>query len=133
MRSRLANALVARPLRQSRGWVCKECFLQSKIRWQSSEQGASALNLKPYYITSPIFYVNAGKVSQAQGSDYKSNDMSCSTSRWSPLHAGFDGHSEEMACVVRPEVYTRYRHRRAWNESMLEGSCNQCNSGSCCD
>lgn len=48
--------------------------------------------------------------------------MSCSTSRWSPLYAGFDGHFEEMACIVGHEIHTRYGHRRAWNESMLKGS-----------
>ena len=122
MRFRLANALVAKPLRQSRGWVCKECFPQSKIRWQSSKQRASALDFKPYYITTPIFYVNAGNPSPDQGRDYKSTHISSSTPHWSPLHAGLDGHSEEMACVVRHEIHTRYRHRRAWNESMFEDS-----------
>lgn len=58
MRSRLANTLVAKPLRQSRGWVCQECFLRSKVRWKSSAQRTAAIENKPYYITSPIFYVN---------------------------------------------------------------------------
>ena len=61
MRSRLVNPLIAQPLRQSRGWVCQRCPLQSHFRWQSSVQSTTASNTKPYYITSPIFYVNAGK------------------------------------------------------------------------
>ena len=66
MRSRLVNPLIAQPLRQSPGWVCQRCSLQSQFRWQSSVHSATASNTKPYYITSPIFYVNAGKDSQAQ-------------------------------------------------------------------
>ena len=61
MRSRLVNPLIAQPLRQSRGWVCHRYPLQSHFRWQSSVQSTTASNTKPYYITSPIFYVNAGK------------------------------------------------------------------------
>lgn len=113
MISSLANALVAKPLTKSRGWVCQRCSLQFGVRWQSSTprrsgiinkpstqgrftikkrtstqrrlaiknrpltqrrlsvknkvstQGGSTIEKKPYYITSPIFYVNAGKASQA--------------------------------------------------------------------
>ena len=61
MRSRLANFLLAQPLRQPRGWVCQRCSFQSKYRWQSTQRIES--ETKPYYITSPIFYVNGGKTS----------------------------------------------------------------------
>lgn len=181
MLSSLANALVAKPLGQSRGWVCQRCSPQAKVRWQSSTPGRSAIKIKPstqrkftikkmpsrhtrstinnrlftqrrstinkrlftqrrlliknktstqrtsaienkpYYITSPIFYVNAGKASQAQTRDSKSTDISCSTSYRSPLHPRLDGHSEEVARFVRQKIYTRHRDRRAWNESVLRG------------
>lgn len=62
MRSRFVNALVAQRLRYSRGLVCQSCSLQSQFRWQSSAQKRTESEDKPYYITSPIFYVNAGKL-----------------------------------------------------------------------
>ena len=115
MRSRLANALVAVPSRQSRGWVCQECLNEPKTRWLSS-----APKDKPYYITSPIFYVNGGKASQALGRNYNSTDTSCSTSHWPPLHTSLGRHFEAMAYFVRQEIYTRYGDRRARNEGMLK-------------
>ena len=114
MRSRLANALAAVP-RQPRGWVCQECLIKPKIRWLSS-----APKDKPYYITSPIFYVNGGKASQALGRNHNSTDISCSTSHWSPLYTSLGRYFKEMACFVRQEIHTRYGNRRAWNESMLK-------------
>ncbi len=62
MRLRLFNALKATSIRQSRVWVCHECRARTTIRWQHSASLPS-LTEKPYYVTSPIFYVNAGKKS----------------------------------------------------------------------
>ena len=120
MRLQLVNALVAKPLQQTRGWVCQECFLQRNIRWQSSAQSKPALKEKPYYVTSPIFYVNAGTASLIQERHATSTNIYISTSRWSSLHTRLDGHPEEMACFVRQKSYTRHRDRRAWNEGVLE-------------
>ena len=66
MRSRIINALVAQSSRQPRGWVYWRCSLHSQSRWQSSVRKTTGLDTKPYYITTPIFYVNAGNVSKAQ-------------------------------------------------------------------
>ena len=120
MRLQLVNALVAKPLQQTRGWVCQECFLQRNVRWWSSARTKPTLTEKPYYVTTPIFYVNAGTASLMQGRRATSTDMFFSTSRWSSLHTRLDGYSEEMACFVRQKIYTRHRDRRAWNEGVLE-------------
>ena len=120
MRLQLVNALVAKPLQQTRGWVCQECFLRRNIRWQSSAQNKPTLKEKPYYVTSPIFYVNAGTASLIQARHATSTDIFFSTSRWSSLHTRLDGCSEEMACFVRQKIYTRHRDGRAWNEGVLE-------------
>ena len=123
MRLQLVNALVAKPLQQTRGWVCQECFLQRNIRWRSSAQGRPTLKEKPYYVTSPIFYVNAGIASLIQERRTTSTDTFFSTSRWSSLYTRLDGYSEEMACFVRQKIYTRHGDRRAWNEGVLERKC----------
>ena len=120
MRLQLVNALVAKPLQQTRGWVCQECFLQRNIRCWSSARTKPTLKEKPYYVTSPIFYVNAGTASLIQERRPTSTDIFVSTSRWSSLHTRLSGYSEEMACFVRQKIYTRHRDRRAWNEGVLE-------------
>ena len=40
-------------------WVCKTCRTKTPVRLSSTSSDVSFK--KPYYITSPIFYVNAGK------------------------------------------------------------------------
>ena len=96
---------------QRRSTINKRLFTQRRllVKHKISTQRTSAIENKPYYITSPIFYVNAGKASQAQKRDYKSTDICCSTSYRSPLHPHLDGHSEEMARFVRQKIYTRHR------------------------
>ena len=47
-------------------------------------------------------------------------NKSSSTSYRSPLHTDLGGHFEEMACFIGQKINTSHRHRRAWNESMLE-------------
>ena len=120
MRLQLVNALVAKPLQQTRAWVCPECFFQRTIRWRSSAQSKPTLKEKPYYVTSPIFYVNAGTASLIQERHATSINIYISASRWSSLHTRLDGYSKEMACFVRQKIYTRHRDRRAWNEGVSE-------------
>lgn len=59
MRSRLFSTLEAASVRKARGWVCHECRARTKVRWQHSTSLPPQAK-KPYYVTSPIFYVNAG-------------------------------------------------------------------------
>ena len=120
MRSRLINRLLARPLRQSQGWICQRSSFQFQSRWQSFTQTSSESGTKPYYITSPIFYVNGGNTSEAQGRVYKCTNMLYSTSHRPPLYTRPDGHPEEMECFAWQKIYTRHGDRRAWNESVLE-------------
>ena len=56
MRSRLADALAARSVRLNSQWVCHDCRARTRVRWQHSASSTE----KPYYITTPIYYVNAG-------------------------------------------------------------------------
>lgn len=56
MRSRLADALAARSVRPNRQWICRDCRARTRVRWQHSASSTE----KPYYITTPIYYVNAG-------------------------------------------------------------------------
>ena len=56
MRSRLADALAARSVRLNGQWVCHDCRARTRVRWQHSASNTQ----KPYYITTPIYYVNAG-------------------------------------------------------------------------
>jgi len=64
MSSRLANFLLAKPLRHSGVWTRQQCSPQTRIRWQHSAPLPSNTE-KPYYVTSPIFYVNAGEITQS--------------------------------------------------------------------
>ncbi|KAM0252796.1 hypothetical protein ACHAQJ_007584 [Trichoderma viride] len=43
------------------GWICPSCRTSPAAvqRWNSSQSSAGSSNEKPYYITTPIFYVNA--------------------------------------------------------------------------
>lgn len=45
------------------GWICSSCRTTPAAvqRWSSSQSSAGSSSEKPYYITTPIFYVNAGK------------------------------------------------------------------------
>ncbi len=56
MRSRLADALAARSVRLNSQWICRDCRARTRVRWQHSASSTE----KPYYITTPIYYVNAG-------------------------------------------------------------------------
>ena len=119
MKLQLVNALAAKPLQQTRGWVCQECFLERNIRRWSSARTKPTLKEKPYYVTSPIFYVNAGIALLIQERRASSTDIFLSTARWSSLHTRLDGYFEKMAYFVRQKIYTRHRDRRAWNEGVL--------------
>lgn len=66
MRSRLFKSGVATPYKQfsrlphPNPWICASCkFRAVRSRTYSTEQSTSE---KPYYITTPIFYVNAGTI-----------------------------------------------------------------------
>ncbi|KAL9128970.1 MAG: hypothetical protein Q9217_002445 [Psora testacea] len=52
MKSRLLKVLFTSSTAPGAGWVCRQC------RWQHAVK-APAFPEKPYYVTSPIFYVNA--------------------------------------------------------------------------
>ncbi len=54
MRPRLTISRIT--IRPSRGWVCRTCTFQRQYLAPRPPRP-----VKPYYITSPIFYVNAGK------------------------------------------------------------------------
>ena len=66
MRSRLFKSGVATPYKQlsrlshPNPWICRSCKFRAVIaRTHSTEQSTSE---KTYYITTPIFYVNAGTI-----------------------------------------------------------------------
>ena len=66
MRSRLFKSGVATPYKQfsrlsrPNPWICTSCKFRAVIaRTYSTELSTSE---KPYYITTPIFYVNAGTI-----------------------------------------------------------------------
>ena len=58
MKHRLANPFSAPPKILNYGWVCCQCRPRAQIRWQYTAT-AHTKTEKPYYVTSPIFYVNA--------------------------------------------------------------------------
>jgi hypothetical protein len=46
----------------SSGWICGSCQPRriAQARWKSSDSSTTTSTSKPYYVTTPIFYVNAG-------------------------------------------------------------------------
>jgi hypothetical protein len=75
-------------------WVCKSCRTKNspRVRFASSQTSA----VKPYYITTPIFYVNAGKEMRHMLNLAIAND-GFSPPRWSSIYYGSHRYPQTMA------------------------------------
>lgn len=62
-----------------KGWICSGCNAQRIVasrRWASSNGSSDSLpNSKPYYLTTPIFYVNAGALLFAISPHFLSTEL----------------------------------------------------------
>ena len=88
--SAFRGALRPRPDAQFKfPWVCQSCRTNSQPR--ASFSGSRSSLEKPYYITTPIFYVNAGKMVLFRVGTV-ANCASRSSSCWPSIHNGPHGH-----------------------------------------
>jgi hypothetical protein len=101
-------------------WICESCCVKNShySRFSSSSSPASAK--KPYYITTPIFYVNAGR--SWKPSVLRSFLTCYSSPRWSFVYNCPHGHSQAMAGLKWRKGNTLHRYRRTWHEDST-GSC----------
>lgn len=64
MRVTFVRSTVVGLLKHRQTWICGQCRSLGQRRWEHSIaktiQTTDAAKGKPYYVTSPIFYVNAG-------------------------------------------------------------------------
>lgn len=100
-------------------WMCQSCRISSTRRWSTPESVPAPRSKllavekeKPYYITTPIFYVNAGRhffYNHPHAiSDANSGDSSpCGPS----LYYGPHGHPQTMAGPTREKGNTVYGDR----------------------
>lgn len=122
--SRATQLLNVRP------WTCSTCRVGSArplpLRRGVATTPTTNTNTntpkKPYYVTTPIFYVNAGTVSEINNQSHskkaESNTVfSTSTACRPSIHHGRGRYLEAMAGPPRRQRCPIVdRHRRAWNE-----------------
>src|SRR4051794_16704596 len=114
-----AFLLLAKPSRRAR--PCLTSLHESvSVFPRRLATGFNVDRKKPYYVTSPIFYVNAGRSSlPSHGS---ASDHGFSSSCRALVHPRTDGHPEAMASPPRGSPGDHaHRHGRAWHENT-EGS-----------
>ena len=101
------NRLVSSP-----DWLCWSC--RSKLQSRKSSTSTKASPDKPYYITTPIFYVNAGRHWSPSYHDMSLTiwlTVAYSPPCRPPLYNGPDGHSEAMANTKGQESYFEHGDR----------------------
>lgn len=83
--------------------------------------GLETRRKKPYYVTSPIFYVNAGTCYLLCHRTILMGSFSSSCRPF--VYPRLNGYSEEMAnSTGRPPCNPAHGHRRAWHENSESGA-----------
>ena len=93
------------------------CTISGSTTWKGASQQLCAHSSlpakKPYYVTSPIFYVNAGP--HIASYNIIGTDIRSTTHRTS-LYISHCRRLEKMAAVARGTSDPRYGYRRTWDE-----------------
>src|ERR1700733_1483069 len=107
--------LLVRPSRQSRPRLAP-LHQSVPVFRRRLATGFNVDKKKPYYVTSPIFYVNAGRsFILSHGS---ASDDGFSSSCRAFVHPRTDGHPEAMASPRRGSPGDHaHRHGRTWHEN----------------
>lgn len=117
---RMRYRTVAIPLKEIRrvSWKipCENRHAKQHTRWQHLAPLPSK-SVKPYYVTSPIFYVNGGMLGARSCFLCIYADCMCSASRRSSLYLDIIRRFKEMARFAWQEIYSLHWYRRAWHES----------------
>lgn len=112
--SRASQLITAR-----RPWTCSACRNGVPRRFKRGVATTPEVPKKPYYVTTPIFYVNAGESLKQVGS-YRIF-LKIPPNMTSPpcrpfLHHDHCRYSQTMAGSTRQRCSTIDRHRRTWDE-----------------
>jgi hypothetical protein len=110
---------VNRLLNAQRPWKCSTCRHGLSVPARRTFATTPGKFKKPYYVTTPIFYVNAGEllIEYELACGFLTIAFSTSPSCRSPVHDGHRRYLEAMAGLTRKHRRSVIdRNRRAWNE-----------------
>lgn len=112
--SRASQFITAR-----RPWTCSSCRNGVPKRFQRGVATTPEVPKKPYYVTTPIFYVNAGESLKQVGtfSNISNNPSNLISSPCRPfLHHDHCRYPQKMAGSTRQRCSIIDRHRRTRDE-----------------